>query len=455
MQAMPLLWWLRPVTMHGAARRAQRRRVHVAVPQAVGGEGVEVRRRDRAAVAAQLAEPGVVEDDEQDVRGALPGTRRCRPRRARLVGRPANHAGERRSRGIFDDRHRGLLGCGGVCVNAGATRPAAAPLLPGPQLDPDVAEPAPDVPVDRRRTERHRLVERPLGRVQDERLRLRAAQAAVGADQLLVRRDLAELRVVLADEQEVRRVGHRVLALHAHDRVRPEQGGGVLAVDVVLVEVPDALRAEDDRAALARADHEHRHARMGGECRDEPRVQLLELLDRQPVVVPREPDKAEVAGADHRDRRRVRGRRDLFRIEVDDAVFRRAGERDARDARADAPAPRDLRQERVDEGRALGLRLRLEELRAAGHEVADHLAEALVVALLERRAQALAVVGEDDEVVGTGSVLRGLPDRREGAVDAVERLERLDALRAAVVRELVVVGEVGVDDVRCRGTSPR
>ena len=33
-------------------------------------------------------------------------------------------------------------------------------------------------------------------------------------------------------------------------------------------------------------------------------------------------------------------------------------------------------------------------------------------------------------------------------VHAVERLERLDPLGAAVVGELVVVGEVGVDDVR-------
>ena len=54
-----------------AARRAQRRRVHVVVAQAVGGERVEVRRRDRAAVAAEVAEPGVVEDDEQHVRRAL------------------------------------------------------------------------------------------------------------------------------------------------------------------------------------------------------------------------------------------------------------------------------------------------------------------------------------------------------------------------------------------------
>ena len=49
------------------ARRAQRGRVHVGVAQPVRRERVEVRRRDRAAVAAQLPEADVVEHDHQDV----------------------------------------------------------------------------------------------------------------------------------------------------------------------------------------------------------------------------------------------------------------------------------------------------------------------------------------------------------------------------------------------------
>ena len=71
MQAIPLLWWFRPVMMAGAARRAERRRVHVVEAEAVGREPIEGRRRDRAAEAAELAEARVVEDDEQDVRGSL------------------------------------------------------------------------------------------------------------------------------------------------------------------------------------------------------------------------------------------------------------------------------------------------------------------------------------------------------------------------------------------------
>ena len=53
-----------------ARRRAQRRRVHVVVAQPVGRQRVEVRRLDRAAVAAEMPEAGVVEHDEQHVRRA-------------------------------------------------------------------------------------------------------------------------------------------------------------------------------------------------------------------------------------------------------------------------------------------------------------------------------------------------------------------------------------------------
>ena len=117
------------------------------------------------------------------------------------------------------------------------------------------------------------------------------------------------------------------------------------------------------------------------------------------------------------------------------------------DASADALARGDLRQERVHEGRTLGLGLGLDDRRAAAHQLADVLAEALAVALEERRAEALAVVRQDDELVRPRRLLGRLDQRRDRPVDAVERLERLDALRPAVVGELVVVGEVGVDDV--------
>ena len=52
-------------------RRTKRRGVHIVVAQAVGGQAIQVRRGDGAAVAAQLPEAGVVQDDEQHVRRAF------------------------------------------------------------------------------------------------------------------------------------------------------------------------------------------------------------------------------------------------------------------------------------------------------------------------------------------------------------------------------------------------
>ena len=187
---------------------------------------------------------------------------------------------------------------------------------------------------------------------------------------------------------------------------------------------------------------------MRRELADQPGVALLQLLDREPVVVAGEVDEPEVARADDGDRRRVGGRRDRLLVEVDDAIAGPAREGDAGDRAAD-PGRRDhLGQERVHERRALRRDVALDDRRAAAHQVADHLAEALAVALEERRAQALAVVGQDDELVRPGRVLGRLHDGPDRRVDAVERLERLDPLRAAVVGELVVVREVRVDHVR-------
>ena len=117
------------------------------------------------------------------------------------------------------------------------------------------------------------------------------------------------------------------------------------------------------------------------------------------------------------------GRRLVVGVEVDDAVGRLARERGARDGRSDALALGDLRQERVDEDRALGLGLGLDQRRAPAHQAADELAEADAVALQERLAEALAVVGQDDELVRPGRLVGRLDQRGDGAVDAVERLE--------------------------------
>ena len=87
------------------ARRAQRCRVHVAVTQAVRRERVEAGRLDRAAVATELPEPGVIEHDEQHVRRALTGSHRSGPRRRGLISGPPDHPRERSTGLILDNWH--------------------------------------------------------------------------------------------------------------------------------------------------------------------------------------------------------------------------------------------------------------------------------------------------------------------------------------------------------------
>ncbi len=87
------------------ARRAQRRRVHVVVPQAVRRERVQARRLDRATETAQLPEARVVEHDEQHVGRALRCALGHRPRRARLVRSATDHPREVMSGLELDHSH--------------------------------------------------------------------------------------------------------------------------------------------------------------------------------------------------------------------------------------------------------------------------------------------------------------------------------------------------------------
>ena len=91
-----------------ARRRTQRRRVHVAVSEPIGRERVEIGGSDRAAVAAEVAEAGVIKDDEEHVRRALPRPVRRRPRRLGHVERPADYAGKRLPRLVLLKRHESL-----------------------------------------------------------------------------------------------------------------------------------------------------------------------------------------------------------------------------------------------------------------------------------------------------------------------------------------------------------
>ena len=110
-----------------SARRAQRGGVHVVVAQPVGGDRVEVRRLDRAAEAAQLPEPGVVEHDEQHVGCALRRPLRHEPGRARLVGRAPGDTRELLPLVVLDQTHLRssiVVSCSGQTPSRAASRPA-------------------------------------------------------------------------------------------------------------------------------------------------------------------------------------------------------------------------------------------------------------------------------------------------------------------------------------------
>ena len=125
-----------------------------------------------------------------------------------------------------------------------------------------------------------------------------------------------------------------------------------------------AVRAEHDRAESA---FERTSSSPTPGCAataaTRPGMQLLELLDRQPVVMAGEPDEPEVARADDGDRRRRRRRRLRPRRRRDRRRRRSSCSSAARATRrADALGLGDLRQERVHEGRPFGLGLGLDDV---------------------------------------------------------------------------------------------
>ena len=82
---------------------------------------------------------------------------------------------------------------------------------------------------------------------------------------------------------------------------------------------------------------------------------------------------------------------------------------------------------------------------AARERPLDELVDPVAVALLERRALRLTVVGEDDDLVRPRCVGASALDAAELLIELAQRLERVGALEAGVVRHLVVARERRVD----------
>ena len=105
------------------------------------------------------------------------------------------------------------------------------------------------------------------------------------ADELLEGGDLAGLGVEQADDRDVADVLDGVEALEGRDGQLAVQRQRILALDAVLVEVVDAVLADQEQAVVSRTDHEHADAGMVGQRLDEVGIELVDLLERHPLVL--------------------------------------------------------------------------------------------------------------------------------------------------------------------------
>ena len=221
--------------------------------------------------------------------GALQHLRGHRHARGRAAQGPARPA---RLRGRFG--HLGWRRCitlGRRCRGGSLVRAERHAQL--------VLHPAAQLLVDHRRTDERREVQLPVRRVEQERSGLRAAQAAMRADELLERRDLTGLGVVQADDRDVADVLDRVEALEApppRARRRPPAGPRPRPGRRPRKWMPFLPTATEP--AVRGTHHQDADARMVGERLDQVGIQRVDLLERHALLAGVEVDEREVAAGD-------------------------------------------------------------------------------------------------------------------------------------------------------------
>ena len=255
--------------------------------------------------------------------------------------------------------------------------------------------------------------------MEDEGPCLRPAQPAVERDQLLEGTALLEIGVVEAPDHDVRHVREAVRPQEMTGRVRRERRQRILALHGSLGEVMRAGRAERDRAAFGRADEQPADVRVLAKRREEARVPLVELLERQAARLVHERDETEVARAEH------------DRLPVGDVVL---------GALLRLDASRRLADREPDHGVLLVAAGDLSHASALEGAL-DELVQPVAVPLLEGRALRLPVVGEDDDLVRARRVAARAIDPAELLVELAEGLQRVGALEPRVMGDLVVARE--------------
>jgi hypothetical protein len=123
--------------------------------------------------------------------------------------------------------------------------------------------------------------------------------------ELLERRDLVELGPVGAVDDDVRAVGEPVGAQDVAGGVGPEWREWIVAFDAVFVEVVDAAVADGQRAVQVGAHEQEADAGVVAQRRDDPRVALLEHLERHAPGQAGKRDKPQAARRHRDDLRRL------------------------------------------------------------------------------------------------------------------------------------------------------
>ena len=136
-------------------------------------------------------------------------------------------------------------------------------------------------------------------RVQDERPGLRAAQPAVERNQLLERAAFLECRIEEAADEDVGGVREPVGSEEVLRSGRRERLQRIDSFDLAALEVPRAVGPEDERTIARGADEEPADVPVASERRDEPRVELVDLLERQPSALGHQVHEAEVPGREN------------------------------------------------------------------------------------------------------------------------------------------------------------
>ena len=238
-----------------------------------------------------------------------------------------------------------------------------------------------------------------------------------------------------------------VVAQQVPGGVLAERRQRVISLHPPLGEEVGPARAQRDRPVLGAAHHDPPDALVVAQRLDQPGVRRLDLLERHPLVGGGEGHEAQVAGGqdDGGGARVGLGRRDDLAlgervlgavVDGHHAVLHPAAGGAAQHARAGAVPAGGLRERDAEGGAALVGPHRRPHATLDG--AVDEVLEGAAVALQEGGALALAVVGQDDEVVRAGRQRAGAVQPGDLAVELLEDLERVGPGDPGVVGDLVV-----------------